>query len=195
MAKSLIRNNQFTGVRAVIVASQSTGLDYYYSEGSGDRYYFQPQSQTASKVMEAASFNSYIGFTMSGSASVDFYTIPMFTGESVIIETVASAVNTSNSKGYITKTFGGFRHTGSTLTKIGTFTYDSKSDFTNVSMTFSNFATQSVMITCKGETGEVLDWDIYLRWSKMFHSIASGTSSTSGGGGVIYPRPGDEPTL
>ena len=52
-----------------------------------------------------------------------------------------TAINSSGSKGYLSKVFGGFRHTGSALTIIGSsIDYQTKTDFTSaVGVSFSAF--------------------------------------------------------
>lgn len=184
----LIKNNKYDGVRAVIQASQSSIYNYYYTEAQGDRYYFTITGSTASKSMESASFESYLAFTMSGATTYDFTLIPMSPGETCFIETKASCANSSSSKGYIVDTFGGFRHTGSTLPIIGsTINYTTKTDFTTVGITFSASGTQSINMKVTGQTSEVLDWDVYIKYTKMFHTLTS--TPGGGGGGVIYPVP------
>jgi hypothetical protein len=135
--------------------------------------------------MESASFHSYLSCTMSGAVSYTFNLVPMFSGETCMIETKTSCINQSGSKGYLVDAFGGFRHTGSTLAIIGsTINYTTKTDFSTVAATFTANGTASVRLTLTGQTSEILDWDVYIKYTKGFHTLSGGGS----GGGIIYPE-------
>ena len=182
---TLFKNNNYEKVRLVITGSQSGVENYYYTEADGDRYYYTTISSTASPIMESASFHSYLSCTMSNNVSYTFNLVPMFVGETCMIETKASCINQSGSKGYLVDSFGGFRHTGSALSIVGsTINYTTKTDFSTVAATFTANGTASVRLTLTGQTSEVLDWDVYIKYTKGFHTLTTG----GGGGGVIYPE-------
>lgn len=185
----LIKNNEYSGVRAVIQASQSGVTNYYYTEAKGDRYYYTVTGATAAPQLETVTFDAYLSFTMSGSVTYDFNIIPMSTGETCFLDVSCTAVNSDCSKGLVMKTFGGFRHTGSSLAKIqNQINYTKHSDFSSsVDMTISAYGTQSVKMTLTGVAGEVIDWDIYLRYTKGYHTLTTGGGS--GGGTPWYPTP------
>jgi hypothetical protein len=44
--------------------------------------------------------------------------------------------------------------------------------------------TASVRLTLTGQTSETLDWDVYIKYTKGFHTLSGGGS----GGGIIYPK-------
>jgi hypothetical protein len=181
----LTRNYPYNGVRAVINASQSSVEYTYFVEGSGQRYYVNRISSTSS-VMESASFQSFMSFTMSGFATYSVDLIPMEAGESVMIDTHIVALNSTGSKGYVSRHFGGFRHSGSTLTAIGgSIDSNVKTDFSTVAVTFTQSGTQSVRLRLVGQTSETLDWDIHVAYTKGFHSISASQSSIP----PIYPKP------
>lgn len=178
----LIKNNFYDGVRLTIVGSQSGNQVYYYTEASGDRYYYTEVGGTASPDMEAASFNSFISCTMSGSTTFTFDLIPMLSGNSVMIETKAVAINSGGTKGYMMKSFGGFINNGTALNVIGSgMQYDTVTNFTTVAASFTQSGTQSVCLCLTGQTGETLDWDVYINYTKGFHSLSSS--------GPIPPKP------
>jgi hypothetical protein len=181
----LTRNYPYNGVRAVINASQSNVEYTYFVEGGGQRYYVNRISSTNS-VMESASFQSFMSFTMSGFATYSVDLIPMETGESVMIDTHIVALNSSGSKGYVSRHFGGFRHSGSTLTAIGgSIDSNVKTDFSTVAVAFTQSGTQSVRMRLVGQTSETLDWDIHVAYTKGFHTISSTQSTIP----PIYPKP------
>lgn len=176
--KLLVKNIPFDRVRAVITASQSSLPFTYYSEGEGNRFYVNAITSTASPVMEAATFNSFLSFTMSGFATFSFDLIPMSTGNSAIIETTIYAQNSNASKGFLQTSFGAFRHSGSALTAVGGSVINTiRTDFTTVAASWTASGTQSVRLTCVGQTSETLDWDIHISYRKQFHSILIGTQS------------------
>lgn len=181
----LTRNYSYNGVRAVINASQSGVAYTYFCEGGGERYYVNRIASTIS-VMESATFQSFMSFTMSGFATYSVDLIPMDSGESVMIDTHVVALNTTGSKGYVGRFFGGFKHSGSTLTVIGgSVDSNVKTDFSTVAVSFTQSGTQSVRMRLVGQTAETLDWDVHVSYTKGFHSI-SATQSTIP---PIYPKP------
>ncbi len=189
----LTRNNQYSGVRLVIQGSQSSDTHYYYTEAAGDRYYFNQISSTASADMEAATFRSFLSFTMSNFQTFTFSLIPMNTGESVMIETRVVGVNSSGSKAYMMRSFGGFRHSGSTLQAVGgSLQYDTKTDFTSASASFTASGTQSIILRVSGQTSETIDWDIHINYTKGFHSLSYAGSTGSQPSKPIYPKYPDE---
>ena len=188
----LIKNNTYDGVRAVIVASQSGVQNFYYTEARGDRYYYSVTGSTASPRLESVNFNAYLSFTMSGTATYTLDIIPMTTGETCFLDVQATAVNANCSKAYIAKAFGGFRHSGSVLAKVqNQIDITNHSDFSaGVAMDFAANGTQSVRMILTGAHAEILDWDIYLKYTKGYHTL------TTGGGGSNpnipdpwYPQP------
>lgn len=177
----LIKNNIYDGVRAVIVASQSGVQNYYYTEARGDRYYYSVTGSTASPTLETVNFNAYLSFTMSGAVTYELSMIPMGKGDTCFLNMSCSAVNASGSKGYLSKVFGGFRHTGSALSIVGgTIDYQTKTDFTTVGVSFSASGTQSVRMVLTGQTSETVDWDIYVNYTKGYHTLVTGGGGGSG---------------
>jgi hypothetical protein len=65
----------------------------------------------------------------------------------------------------------------------GSIDYETKTDFTTVGVSFSAFGTQSVRMVLTGQTSEVIDWDIYVNYTKGYHTLTTG----GGGGGVPSP--------
>jgi hypothetical protein len=180
----LIKNNTYSGVRAVIQASQSGVNNYYYTEARGDRYYYSVTGSTQSPTLETVNFNAYLSFTMSNAVTYELQIIPMSKGDTCFLNMSCTAINASGSKGYLSKVFGGFRHTGSALSIIGgSIDYETKTDFTTVGVSFSAFGTQSVRMVLTGQTSEVIDWDIYVNYTKGYHTLTTG----GGGGGVPSP--------
>ena len=185
----LIKNNIYNGVRVVIQASQSGVDTYYYTEARGDRYYYSITGSTQSPTLETVNFNAYLSFTMSGAVTYDLTMIPMGYGDTCFLNMSCSAINTTGTKGYLSKVFGGFRHSGSALTKVGgSIDYQTKTDFTTVGVSFSASGTQSVKMTLTGQTSEVIDWDIYVNYTKGYHTLTTGGGG-GGGGTPWYPVP------
>lgn len=183
----LTRNSPYSGVRAVINASQSGVAFTYFVEGSGERYYVNRISSTTS-VLESASFESFMSFTMSGFATYSVDLIPMQSGETAMVDTHVVALNTTGSKGFVGRFFGGFRHSGSQLAAIGgSIDGNVKTDFTTVAVSFTQSGTQSVQMRLVGQTSETLDWDIHVAYTKGFHTIGLSQSKIP----PIYPKPND----
>lgn len=185
----LTRNNQYSGVRLVIQGAQGNDINYYYTEAAGDRYYFNQISSTASPDMESATFRSFLSFTMSNFQSFTFSLIPMEKGESVMIETRVVGINSSGSKGYMMRSFGGFRHSGTALQAIGgTLVYDTRTDFTSASASFTASATASIVLRVTGQASESIDWDVHISYTKGFHSLSSAGSTATPPPKPIYPK-------
>jgi hypothetical protein len=175
----LIKDKVYDNNRLTIVGSQSGDLYYYYSESRGTRNYINQLSSTASNL-ESVSFNAYLSFTSSGTQSWDFSLIPMSSGESCMIETRAFAMNQDGSRAFAMKSFGAFRHNGSELSILGnSFDYDIKTDMYNVDVEFYANGTASVNMDLIGESGETLDWDIYIVYTKSYHSLTTGEGGGS----------------
>jgi hypothetical protein len=182
----LTRNYSYSGIRAVITASQSGDINTYYVEGGGERYYVNSVGSTASAEMESASFQSFMSFTMSGFATYSVNLIPMEPEESVMIDTHVVALNQTGTKGYVARFFGGFRHSGSALSAIGgSIDSNVKTDFSTVAVSFTASGTQSVLMRLVGQTSETIDFDIHVAYTKGFHSLIAATSS----GGTTPPKP------
>ena len=174
----LVKNIPFDRVRAVITASQSGTAFTYYSEGEGNRFYVNAVSSTASPVMEAASFTSFLSFTMSGAVSYSFDLIPLSSGNSTIIDTYIYGQNSAGSKGFVQHSVGAFRHSGSSISIVGgSMVTDTRTDFTSVAASWTASGTQSVKLTVTGQTSENIDFDVHIHYKKGFHTILSGTTS------------------
>lgn len=185
--KLISKVNPFSGVRAVITGTQSGASQTWYSEGRGDRFYVNEITATASPVLESATFVSYLSFTMSGLTTTKFDLIPMSTGESAFIETIIYGQNSGATAGYCERFFSAWRHSGSALTLVGGTVSSTKlSDFTTVGTNWSTTGTQSINFTITGQTGQVIDFDVHIRYTKGTHKILTGGSS---GGSIspIYP--------
>jgi hypothetical protein len=168
----LIKNNHYENVRLTIVGSQSGVEHYYYTEASGNRYYYTALGGTAAPDMESATFDSFLSFTMSGAVTYQYNLIPMLPEESVMIETNVVGINLDGSKGYVMKSFGGYRHNGSSLSLIGgSIDYTTKTDFTTASASFVVVGTQSVALRVTGQTSQTIDWNVYIRYTKGFHAL------------------------
>ena len=188
----LTRNKHYENARLTIVGSQSSDTVYYYTEASGNRYYFNLLGTSATASLESATFESFLSFTMSGASTYTFNMVPMEAGTTVFLDFKVVGLNSSGSKGYLMKSFGGYRHTGSALSIIGsTITYDTKTDFTTASASFAANATASVRLVVSGQTSESIDWDVHIKYYKGFHDLITGGST---GPTPIYPKP-DDPTL
>ena len=168
----IIKQKEYQDVRSVIVASQSGNQSIFYAEGNGDRYYINQISATATPVLEAATFNSFLSFTMSGLGTFSMQMVPMATGESVFIDMQIYGQNSASTKGYAEKVMTAYRHSGSALTRIGQINSTKISDFTSsVGVTFSTTATASVDLVVFGQSGELIDFDIYIQYKKGYHAI------------------------
>jgi len=186
----LIKNNIYDGVRAVITASQSGVTNYYYTEARGDRYYYSITGSTQSPTLETVNFNAYLSFTMSGATTYELQMVPMGKGDTCFLNMSCTAINSTGTKGYLSKVFGGFRHTGSALSIIGgSIDYETKTDFTTVGISFSAFGTQSVRMILTGQTAETIDWDVYVNYTKGYHTLTTGGGGGSQQADPWYPQP------
>lgn len=181
----LVKQKEYSGVRSLIVATQSGLTSTYFAEGGGQRYYINQISSTASAVLQAASFETFLSFTMSGTATFSMQMVPMAPGQSVLIDMSVIALNSNGTKGYAEKLMTSYRHSGATLTKIGQIQSTRISDFSSVYATFSTTGTQSVNLICYGQSGELIDFDIFINYKKSYHAI----QNISGGQSItpIYP--------
>lgn len=182
---TLFRFKPYDGVRLVYNTFISGVENTYYAEASGNRYYYSILGGSASD-MEAASFNSFISVTMSNYKVYTFDAIPMEPGETVFIESIAMAMNSTGSKAFLSKTWGGFRHSGTAIKEIGgtgSFTYTVQKDFTGCNFEWFPTGTQSISFNLVGQNSETLDWDVHIKYTKGFHTITSGGSPTK----PIYP--------
>ena len=186
----LTKNRRYENSRLVIVGSQSSDQVYYYTEATGNRYYYNLVGGTNSNFdMESATFETFLSFTMSGATTYTFDIVPMTTGNSCFLDFKCVALNQSGSKGYLMKSFGGYRHTGSALSIVGgSIDYSSKTDFTSASASFTASGTSSIQLRVSGQTSETIDWDIHIKYYKGFHDLLTG----GGGGDIIYPKPPEQ---
>lgn len=183
---TLFKYKPYDGVRLTYTTFISGVENTYYAEANGNRYYYSILGTTASD-MESASFNSFISVTMSGYKVYTIDAIPMEPGESVFIESTALAMNATGNKAFLSRTWGGFRHSGTTLQEIGgtgSFTYTVHKDFTGCDFEWFPTGTASISFNVVGQTGETLDWDIHISYTKGFHSITTPGSSNPK---PIYP--------
>jgi hypothetical protein len=188
----LFKNREFDGVRFTYTRADfpsGTIVDQTYSEGSGNRYYFNILGSTASEQMEAATFQSFISVTMSGAVTHFIELVPMEPGELVYFDMTVTSVNGPVDKGFVANPKGSFIHTGSDILPVGGtagLTYDIRTDFTSVNTAFIINATASVALGITCESGETLDWNLFVDYKKSFHSISSPPGPT-GPPKPIYP--------
>ena len=107
----------------------------------------------------------------------------MSDGNSVMIETKVVGVNGDNTSYYMMSSFGGFVNDGTNLTEVG-MNYTTLGNFTTGSASFTQSGTQSVQLCISGETGEDIDWDIHIKYTKGFHTVSSGAPASPP---VLYP--------
>lgn len=178
----LIKNFDYNNVRLQIRGIENGVNKLYTTEAYGNRYYFTLLNDPVPS-MESATFQSFLTFTQSGATSHIYTLIPLLPTETVMIETRVVGINDSASKGYVMKSFGGFRHNGTSISMIGvqqglqgqigpSIDYTTKSDFTSASASFVISGTQSICLCVTGQTGELIDWDIHINYTKGFHAIS-----------------------
>ena len=185
----IIKNKEYDGTRLTIVGSHSSNQYLHYSEAVGQRYFVNEITATQSS-MESVTFQAFLSFTSSNTTAWQFDLIPMYSGETVILETKVLGLKSDGSKGFLMNSFGGYRHSGSALTKIGGgITYDYKTDFTGATAYFTASATASISLIIQGTSGENIDFDVHINYTKGFHTLIAG-----GGGGVWFPPPDQNPT-
>ena len=183
----MIRNKEYDGTRLTLIGVESGVNHIFYSEASGTRYFINEiGNPTAS--MDSVTFKAHLTFTSSGTQSWNFNLVPMNTGETIIINTKVSALNHDGTKAYIMSAFGGYKHSGGTLSVVGSgFWYTSMNDFTGASASFTSSATASIRLITSGAVNQVIDWDIHIDYTKGYHSL-SNISFASPGGGVPIDR-------
>jgi hypothetical protein len=168
----LIKNNEYDKVRLRISGLENGESKLYFTEATGNRYFFKLLDNPVPS-MESATFNSFLTFTQSGTQSHTYTLIPLLPAETVMVETKVVGVNETGSKGYMMKSFGGFKHNGSTISFVGpSIDYQVKSDFTSASASFIISGTTSICLCVDGEAGELIDWDIHINYTKGFHAIS-----------------------
>lgn len=182
--RSIVKNKSYDGVRLVVSATSSGSLSTYYTEANGWRHYFNQITGTNS-LLEAVSFESYISVTSSNTATYSFTLIPMFYGETVMLET--KVVGFNGVKGFMMNSFGGYKHIGGTLSRIGNIQYSYSTDFTGATAYFTNTGTSSINLVIGGDsTSGVMDWDIHVKYTKGYHT---GFSPPTGSQNPWFPMP------
>lgn len=173
---SIVKNKEYDGVRLTISGTASGSASTYYTEAVGYRYFYNQIGSTSSN-MESVSFNAYLSFTTSNAATHSFTLIPMDYGHTVMLETRVLGLKSDGSKGFMMNSFGGYRHAGSSLSKIGNIQYTYCSDFTGgATAYFTNFGTSSVNLVIGGESSTTIDWDIHIKYTKGYHTLVAGSS-------------------
>jgi hypothetical protein len=178
-ANILFKNKEYDGVRFTytrLAFPSGTVVDTTYAEGSGNRYYYSILSGTASPDMEAATFESFISFTMSGAVTHFVDLVPMEPGESVYFDITATATNTGVTGGFFANPRAGYIHTGSEIKPIGGtagITYDIRTDFPTMGIGFIINATASIALGVTCITGQTLDWDIFINYKKGYRAIVT----------------------
>ena len=169
----MIKNKSYDGVRLTISGTQSGNNYFHYSEAIGVRHFVnEVGSQTAS--MDSVSFNAYLSFTSSGTASWNFTLIPMEYETTVMLCTKILGMKSDGTKGFLMDSFGGYRHSGSALTKIGgQINYSYLTDFTGATAYFTASATASVNLVIQGSSGDVIDWDVHICYTKGYHTLSA----------------------
>lgn len=186
--KTIVKSKEYDGVRLTIVGSQSSNQYYNYSDSSGIRYYVNSIGSTSSSDLESVTFNTYVSFTSSGSGSYDFDLVPMSKGETVILDMNIGAINSTGSKGYYSNLKGSYRHSGTQLSLIGSTTSSTTmSDFSTVSSQLGTYGTSSVKLTLYGQTSEVIDWNLNIKYIKSYHTLTFIPGSTNSN--IWYPGP------
>lgn len=181
----LMRNNQYDGVRTLIVASQSGTSHYFYSEAKGDRYYLSNVGSTASASIETVTFQSFMSFTMSNASEYVVDIIPMQNGDSVLFNVDVEALNSSGSKGLVANIWGGYRCYLNPIIIGKGLHYTVESDFNSVGITFSS-VNGSIQMLIKGEKDDNVDMNIIMKYTKSFHNITKGGSNHDA---KWYPKP------
>lgn len=174
----LFKNIPYDKTRMVITATQSGIVNYYYTEAQGSRYYYTFIGATESSSalsLQAASFDAFLSFTMSGAQTHEFDIAPLLPGETIMFNTEVAALSIDASKAYVMDSFGGYRHNGTNIALIGsTMSYKEMSDFSTVSARYAISGSQSVIIRCVGQTSQVIDWNIHIQYKKGFHTVVFG---------------------
>lgn len=191
MSNILFRNRPFSGVRLSydrVSFPTGTPVDTNFAEGSGQRYYYSVLGGTVSNSMESATFESFVGLTMSGAQTHFFELVPLLPGELVHLTTTVTAVNATFSRGFLANTDAAFINTGAEIKPIGGtagIQYDIRTDYSTVNVAFVANGTASVVLYLTGQTGFTLDWSLFISYKKSFHSIANPTIPSIK---PIYPK-------
>lgn len=191
MSNILFRNRPFSGVRLAydrIAFPSGLPVDKNFAEGSGERYYYTLLGGTVSNSMEAATFDSFVGLTMSGAQTHFFDLVPLLPGEIVHITSTVTAVNATFSKGFLANTDAAFINTGTEIKPIGGtagIQTNVRTDFSTVGISFVANGTASVSLFLSGQGGFNLDFSLFINYKKSYHSIASPTTPSLK---PIYPK-------
>lgn len=170
----IIKNKLYDNTRLTIVGSQSGNSYIHYSEANGTRFYVNQLTATGPAPLETITFNAYLSFTSSGTQSWNFKLIPVNVGNTVIMQTKILGMKSDGTKAFLMNSFGGWKHSGSTLTTIGgPLTYDYKTDFTGATAYFTASATASIDMIIKGSSGDIIDWDVYIDYTVGYHSLTA----------------------
>lgn len=173
----LIKNNQYNDVRMTISGEEGSDTVNYYTEASGDRYYYTKISATASPVMEAATFNSFFSTETTGAQSHKYKLVPMFDGDSCLMEVKVVCINITGTSGYYGISRGMFIKSSGSIRSVGSgMIVDSETDFIGVNISFTYVGNQFIFLTLNGITGETIDWDVHINYTKGFHTLAGGGS-------------------
>lgn len=192
-ANALFKDKSYSNVRFTYTrrdGSTDDIVDTNYSEGEGNRYYFSILGSTASD-MEAATFKSFISVTMSGDLTHYINIVPLFTGETTYIRSKVVGVNLSSTKAIHAVIDAAFIHTSNNgIQSIGgphTIDINLRNDFNHADVNLEeDNDNNSINLLLKGEVDDDLDWDIYVEYTKEFHSIVATQSQPSK---PIYPPP------
>ena len=183
---SIIKNNTYDGTRLSIVGSHSGAQYINYSEANGTRYMVNEIVNSAtSSMMESVTFDAYLSFTSSNTDAWSFAIVPMNASESVSLLgfEVYGQKSDASKRFQMVVTNGSYRHSGSTLT--GLVRYDYITEFTGATAYFTTIGTASVNLVIQG-TSEDIDWDVYIKYKKGYHSLIAGVPTPPG---PWYPPP------
>ncbi len=181
----IIKNKEYDSTRLFIIGSQSSNQNYYYTEASGTRYYINALGATADATIESVTTNAFLSFTSSSSATWSFDLIPMSPGNTCIIETKVLGMKSDGSGSFLMFARGGYRHSGSSLVKIGgSIDYLYKNDLSGASASFDVIGTSSVCLKINGVAGGSIDYDVHIDYTKSYHSL----TFPNGGGAWLPPN-------
>lgn len=180
MSKNILfRNRPFSGVRlsySRVSFPTGTPIDTNLAEARGDRYYYSLINGTVSNSMESATFESFVGLTMSGAQTHFFELVPLLPGELVHLTTTVTAVDGTFSGAFLANTDAAFINTGTEIKPIGGtagIQYNVRTDFSTVGVAYVENGTASVVLYLSGQSGKTLDWSVYVSYKKSFHSISN----------------------
>jgi hypothetical protein len=187
----LFKNKPFSNVRFIydrLAFPSGTPVDQTYADGSGNRYYYSIVNNNDEFQMEAAEFSSFISFTMSGNVTHFINAVPMEPGELIYFNIDVTGTNLAVDKGFVSNSRKGFIHDGTDILPIGGtagMTFNSDNDFTSsVAAGYIINASASVAIAVSCDTGETIDWNLFIRYSKCYNAISNPTPPLPG---PIYP--------